>query len=135
MEAHKKQILERYGYLRHEMAMSYRSPSKQEQLKLEIAKVKFDMEINDLTEADFLNFKKERNEKDLNQRKTHLNKEANNALEKGIVFLVVGIAAIFLGIGLTDAMNGGLVFYGLVLTGILFLMKGGMELNLYRLIK
>jgi len=135
MELHKKKILERYGYLRHKMAMSYRSPSTQEKLKLEIAKVKFDMEMNDLTEADFLKFRTERNENEHNQHRTHLKKEADGALEKGIIFLVIGVISIIFGIGLSAASNGGIIFYGLVLCGILFLVKGGMELNLYRLMK
>jgi len=135
MEARKKQLLERYSALRNEVAMNYLYPSKQEQLKLELAKVKFEMEMNDLTEADFNSFKSVKYQEDQTKRATANRIFTNRALRSGILFLVAGVAAILLAIGLTEGTNGSLVFYGIAFLGIFLIVKGGLELYAYKAMK
>jgi len=100
-----------------------------------MAKVTFDMEINDITKKDHIEFTRRKSDKANEQFNTQLKSGAKKALERGILFLVLGVLLTLAGIGPTEATHGGLVFYGLVLSGIAALVFGGLELSLYRELK
>lgn len=135
MEARKKQILERYGYLKREMSMSYLGNPKMEQLKLEMAKVLFDMELNDLTKQDYIDYKNKRNQ--LAQKKSSVEKvkTRKQLLQKGVALITLGLILILLGIGLTELTNGSMIFYGLVLLGITLIILGGLEIYAFKILK
>ena len=106
-----------------------------EKLKLEMAKVNFDMEMNDLTESEFSAFKNKTYEKNHSKRKTENRKATNKALQKGILFIIAGVFEIFIAFGLTDVTNGSMIFYGMGLIGVFLIIKGGLELYLYQGLK
>ena len=135
MEARKKQILERYGYLKREINMSYLGNPRMEQLKLEMANVIFDMELNDLTHQDYIEFRNKRNK--LAHKKSLIEKvkTRKKTLKKGVFLLILGLLLILFGIGLTELTNGGIIFYGLIFFGISLIILGGLEIYAFKILK
>lgn len=135
MDAHKIKILERYGYLKHEMMMSYQGNPNLENLKLEMAKVTLDMELNDLTKQDYIDFKNQKNKQLQNKISQHNDKNSNQALLRSLLFFSAGVLLILLGVGLTEGTNGGMVFYGFILSGCVFIILGGLKVYEYKVLK
>ena len=135
MEAHKEKILERYGYLKRELAMSYLGHPRMEELKLEMAKVIFDMEVNDLKPEDYLDFKNKRKESAQKQAVTRKVEARKKTTKKAILFFALGLPTTLLGIGLSELTNGGIIFYGLIVVGIVLMGLGGVEVYANKMMK
>lgn len=131
MESHKKKILERYGNLKYNITINPTSHPRMKEMQLEMAKTVLDMELNDLTQQDYLNFKKEQQQQSVKERSKEQESLKQKTLVKGIIFILAGFILMVLGIGFTEATSGSMIFYGLFFSGIALTVTGGFELYHY----
>ncbi len=135
MNADKREILERYGRLRQEMLTSYQGHPRMDELQLEMAKVLFDMDLNDLTKQDYADLKKEKYKSAQEKSRKEKSTSRNKTLNKGIVLTILGIALVLIGIGLSDFTSGSMIFYGLAFSGFALLILGAIEIYIYNKMK
>lgn len=125
----KKVLFEQYRKLNAAINFPRGGKAYIEQKKRELEEVKKIMARNNLSHQDFIEYKNMQRYLSTADNLIAEEKEKEKSIQSDTIKIVIGAVLIFIGMGLTDAMNGKMIFYGAILGGIALIILGILGIN------